>query len=206
MGSGLSYVPAMTAAMHHYPNSFGKASGFAAAGFGAGVAVLPLSIHTIAPFFKTLPKYLGPVSEHDAYSIGDKLFAAVNEFPVEVIVAASDTVNHIAEGLYVVGSGASGISQSIAVTALLTSAVLFGTTKAFHYPTINTNPEDSLNSSIDANTEEENQQKVIATTTTLLPTLKDMQLLGAACVFTAVAGACLGPLATQICEVSYVMR
>ena len=66
-----------------------------------------------------MPEYLGPAGSVTTKAVDGKLFADVNGALVEVVQAGTAELSKLpyvlSEGLYVVGSGATGAAEALAV-------------------------------------------------------------------------------------------
>jgi MFS family permease len=118
-GIGLAYTPPLQALIDWFPDKKGLASGLALAGFGSGALLFTPLVQKLMSYFSKMPEYLGPAGTVETFLEGGKLFARTINGVKEVVLAnASDIAKlpyHMAEGLYVVGSGSTGAAAALAV-------------------------------------------------------------------------------------------
>lgn len=111
-GLGLAYTPPIQTLMQWFPDKRGTASGLAIAGFGSGALVFTPAAQALMKYFSKMPEYVGPTKDFALQNIDGKMFTEVNGNLVEVVEALSSDIAKLpydlAEGLYVVGSGATG--------------------------------------------------------------------------------------------------
>jgi MFS family permease len=111
-GLGLAYTPPIQTLMQWFPDKRGTASGLAIAGFGSGALVFTPLAQALMKHFAKLPEYVGPTKDFALQHIDGKMFTEVNGALVEVVEALSSDIAKLpydlSEGLYVVGSGATG--------------------------------------------------------------------------------------------------
>ena len=123
-GCGLGYISNVSNLIKFFPDRRGLATGLALMAFGGGAMVAaPLNEYLFSRF-KRLPEYLGPESAVKTVVEHGRRFADVGGTMREVLVAsASDvaTLPGVAEGVYVLGTGSSGVG-----TAFLALATGYG--------------------------------------------------------------------------------
>lgn len=121
-GLGLAYTPPIQTLMQWFPDKRGTASGLAIAGFGSGALVFTPIAQALMKHFAKLPEYVGPTQDFTLQHMDGKMFAEVNGNLVEVVEALSSDIAKLpydlAEGLYVVGSGATGGLNPITITCI----------------------------------------------------------------------------------------
>lgn len=133
MGAGLIYTHVVNSVMfgsRKYRK--GLAAGTSALGFGVGVTLLPTLVEKVALLFRKLPTYLGSSSEISTSIVAGKVYAAVDEVSIEVIeLKVNNTLDSLVEGVYVAGSGYSGLPEGIALVGSGCCALLYAT--KFYY-------------------------------------------------------------------------
>src|SRR5690606_29722826 len=115
-GLGLGYVSPVSTLIRWFPDRRGLATGMAIMGFGGGAIVgAPLKQIFIETFYQP-PTYLGTLAEVAPITQEGKRFAQVDGQQMEVVVVAASEVKAMIrpgpEGVYVVGSGSVGASQT----------------------------------------------------------------------------------------------
>lgn len=118
-GLGLGYVSPVSTLIKWFPDRRGMAAGMAIMGFGGGAIIgSPLKEHLIRTFYET-PVYLGKQEEVALITEGGKRYAFVNGQKKEVIVVAETERDRMIvrgeAGVYVVGTGNSGVAQTFFV-------------------------------------------------------------------------------------------
>ena len=131
MGFALGYLTPFTTIMRWFPERRGLASGMAATSFGMGAVVGAPMIKYLLDKNFVAPTYLGPASEVTVQNRDGALYAAdASGKLVEVVVAAASDVKQLghslAEGVYVVGTGQTGV-----VPTMLTLAATYWVACAF---------------------------------------------------------------------------
>ncbi len=118
-GLGMGYIMPVPTLISWFPHRRGMATGLAIMGFGGGAMIgAPLQEFLIRTFYQA-PQYLGAADAVPLVTQGGRRFAEVSGRMVEVVAAnAADAANMIVpglEGVYVVGSGATGAAQTFLV-------------------------------------------------------------------------------------------
>jgi len=116
-GYGCAYTPPIQALINWFPDKKGLASGLVIGGFGSGALFFTPAITAMATKFSTLPTYLG--SSLEVVVENGRQFAKVGGQVQEVVYAtAADLAklpyDGLLEGFYVVGSGNTGVTASLA--------------------------------------------------------------------------------------------
>jgi MFS family permease len=138
LGLGLSYTPPVQTLMQWFPDKKGLASGLTIAGFGSGALVYTPIAQYLMKHFAKMPEYLGPANEFVTQVVDGKLFADVNGALVEVVRAGTAELAKIPyslpEGLYVVGTGATGAAETLALMGGVYFSVLLASALAIRKP------------------------------------------------------------------------
>ena len=116
IGLGLGYVSPVSTLIRWFPDRRGMATGMAIMGFGGGAMIAKLSIDKLLATFYRVPEYLGSVDSLNLITEGGRRFVEISGSMVEVVVVrASEVSRMIVEsepGVYIVGTGSSGASQT----------------------------------------------------------------------------------------------
>lgn len=115
IGLGLAYVSPVSTLIRWFPDRRGMATGMAIMGFGGGAMIgAPLKTYLLSVFYEA-PQYLGKVADVNLITESGRRFAEVAGERLEVVVAtAADMAKTpIAgpEGVYVVGTGSTGVGS-----------------------------------------------------------------------------------------------
>ena len=128
---GLMYLSRVTTIMKWFPDRRGLATGLALSAFGTGAAVAPALIHTTMGLFAMPPDYVGPVvtsrddSSNDAVVslstladgtqvVADHSVLGEPGTPVVVATEADAAAWNLPSGAYVLGTGDTGTSKTLA--------------------------------------------------------------------------------------------
>jgi len=124
LANGWAYVPPVATLLKWFPDRKGFAAGICVLGYGgAAMIAAPLFTKLVAQF-RRLPEYLGPEHSVNLVNDGGKLFAEYGGNLREVVVATSKDIiqtgfDGIADaGVYVVGTGATGVTEAFACLGL----------------------------------------------------------------------------------------
>ena len=114
-GLGLAYVSPVSTLLRWFPDKRGMATGMAIMGFGGGAMIgAPLKTWLLSVFYEA-PQFLGKVADVPLITEAGRRFAQVAGERVEVVVASAADMAKLpvpgAEGVYVVGTGDTGISS-----------------------------------------------------------------------------------------------
>ena len=200
VGAGLAYAPVMQAAMAGRPRGQkGLAVGSTALGFGLGVGMLPVCVDWVASSFRTVPSFLGPAAEANTAMFGGKLFAMVDNLPIEA-VESTGALDSIAQGLYIVGTGSSGLSETMALIGAAGAAVSYFAANRFIPTTVSAPYSEEKENRSDVTSSGEiivNKQNTGRPVST-----KDFHLLGLSAMALTAAGTCMfslaNPLVTEV--------
>ena len=155
-GIGLGYVSPVATLIRWFPDRRGLAAGMAIMGFGGGAIIgVPLKEFLIRTFFEA-PQYLGPVSDVELVTEQGRRYANVSGESVEVVVAsASDVANMFApaaEGVYVVGTGATGAAPTFIALALIYFTAMAIASLLIRIPPLTWQPGGRMENEITADT------------------------------------------------------
>jgi MFS family permease len=144
-GLGLGYVSPVSTLIRWFPDRRGMATGMAIMGFGGGAMIgAPLKGYLIRTFYRA-PEYLGTVDNVDLVTEAGKRFADVAGSLVEVVVVgANDVANMIVpgpEGVYVVGTGSTGVAETFVALGILYFVVMMIAAFAYRLPAEGWKPE-----------------------------------------------------------------
>jgi len=128
IGYGCAYTPPIQALIDWFPDRKGLASGIVIAGFGSGALFFTPMMNMLTNKFCSLPTYLG--NSLDIVVEGGKQFAKIGGELQEVVYATSGDLlklpyEGLAEGFYLVGSGNTGVSASLAAIGAMYAATVF---------------------------------------------------------------------------------
>lgn len=137
-GLGLGYVSPVSTLIRWFPDRRGMATGLAIMGFGGGAMIgAPLKEFFLRSFYRA-PDYLGPTDAVTLVTEGGRRFAEVSGVLREVVVAGAADVRGMTvpgpEGVYVVGTGASGVAQTFLVLGLIYLVVMLLAAFSYRLP------------------------------------------------------------------------
>lgn len=161
-GLGLGYVSPVSTLIKWFPDRRGMAAGMAIMGFGGG-AILgsPLKEHLIRTFYES-PTYLGRQEEVPLVTEGGKRFAMVDGQKKEVIVIAENERERMIvrgeAGVYVVGTGNSGVAQAFFVLGILYFTIMIAAAFSYRLPAPDWKP-----AGWEPPSEEETRRKMMST-------------------------------------------
>lgn len=138
IGLGLGYVSPVSTLIRWFPDRRGMAAGIAIMGFGGGAMVgTPLKESLLKTFFVT-PQYLGTVNEVALETRDGRRYAELNGSPREVIVLTAAEANQLRvkcePGVYVVGTGRTGIVQTFLALAGIYFVVMIVAAFSYRIP------------------------------------------------------------------------
>jgi len=120
-GIGIAYVPPLAALIKWFPDRRGMATGMAIMGFGGAAMVATPILESLLTTFSRAPTCLGHVDSLDLITKDGVRFADVGGKMVEVVVpSAGDIANSqftdlAPDSAYVVGSGKSGVAETLGI-------------------------------------------------------------------------------------------
>ena len=145
IGLGLGYVSPVSTLIRWFPDRRGMATGMAIMGFGGGAMIAKLSIDKLLEKFYKAPEYLGETSSLELITEAGRRFVEVSGNLTEVVVV---TANDIAKmivpsdpGVYIVGTGSSGASQTFLFLGIVYFVVMTIAAFSYRVPAENWKPE-----------------------------------------------------------------
>ena len=162
VGLGLGYVSPVSTLIRWFPDRRGMAAGLAIMGFGGGALIAaPMNEALIRHFYEP-PTYLGTVEQVVLTTEDGKRLARVDGTQQEVVVIGPREVKSMirpgAEGVYVVGTGRTGIAATFFVLSGLYAAVMLVAAFAYRIPAVGWQPEGW-----DAAAAEKKKRKLVTT-------------------------------------------
>ena len=127
-GLGLGYVSPVSTLIRWFPDRRGMAAGMAIMGFGGGAMIgTPMKEYFIRLFYRA-PEYLGTQSQVELVTEAGRRFSEVGGVLQEVVIIGSSGVRDMTlpgpEGVYVVGSGATGVAEAFILIGLIYLTVM----------------------------------------------------------------------------------
>jgi MFS family permease len=137
-GLGLGYVSPVSTLIRWFPDRRGMATGMAIMGFGGGAIIgAPLKRYFMQMFYQA-PDYLGTSDQVTLITEAGRRFVAVAGERLEVVVAgASDVAAMLIpgpEGVYVVGTGSTGVTQTFMALGLIYFVVILIAAFSYRIP------------------------------------------------------------------------
>lgn len=152
LANGLAYTPPISTLTKWFPERKGLASSLCLVGYGAGALVAAPLIQNLLKYFAKLPTYVGSVVDGSVkiiYQNGKPFvnMAGIDAVPdvsalKEVVLVGQSALPigsfpNLAEGAYLVGTGNTGIGETLAALGLL-----YGSLMAFSATRFKTPPPD----------------------------------------------------------------
>lgn len=161
-GLGLGYVSPVSTLIRWFPDRRGMAAGMAIMGFGGGAIIgSPLKEHLIRSFYEA-PVYVGKQDEVPLVTKDGRRFAEVNGQIKEVVVVAENERDRMIvrgdAGIYVVGTGNSGVAQTFFVLGGIYFAIMVLAAFSYRIPAPGWTPPGWTPPS-----EEETRRKMVST-------------------------------------------
>ena len=152
-GLGLGYISPVSTLIRWFPYRRGMATGLAIMGFGGGAIIgAPLQEFLIRLFYET-PRYLGPADAVSLVTDQGRRFAELGGRMVEVVVVGASEVSGMivpeVEGVYVVGTGGTGATQSFITLGVIYFIVMLASSFLYRVPAEGWTPPDPTEGSID---------------------------------------------------------
>ncbi len=121
-GLGLGYVSPVSTLIKWFPDRRGMATGLAIMGFGGGAIIgTPLKEALMKSFYEP-PRHLGTVEDVELTTDEGRRFASVDGQSREVVVVGKNETSQmlvqVPEGVYVVGTGRTGVAETFFVLGL----------------------------------------------------------------------------------------
>ena len=116
IGLGLGYVSPVSTLIKWFPDRRGMATGLAIMGFGGGAIIgAPLKESLMASYYQP-PRYLGTVESVELKTESGRRFANVDGQSREVVIVGKNETSQMLvkgnEGVYVVGTGRTGVAET----------------------------------------------------------------------------------------------
>jgi MFS family permease len=145
-GLGLGYVSPVSTLIRWFPDRRGMAAGMAIMGFGGGAMIgAPMKQFFLNLFYRA-PDYLGATDAVPLITETGRRYAEVTGTLREVIVAGPADVRSMAipgpEGVYVVGTGASGVAETFLVIGVIYLVVMLLAAFSYRLPAPGWQPAD----------------------------------------------------------------
>ena len=143
-GLGLGYVSPVSTLIRWFPDRRGMAAGLAIMGFGGGAIIAtPLKEFLIRSFYRA-PEYLGTVGEIPLQTEKGRRFAEIAGRMREVVIVGTNDVSQMLvpgpEGVYVVGTGCTGIAETFFVLGIVYFCIMLGAAFSYRIPAPNWKP------------------------------------------------------------------
>ena len=137
-GLGLGYVSPVSTLIRWFPDRRGMAAGMAIMGFGGGAMIgTPMKEYFIRLFYRA-PEYLGTQSQVELVTEAGRRFAEVGGVLREVVIVGATEARDMTlpgpEGVYIVGSGATGVAEAFILIGLIYLAVMLIAAFSYRLP------------------------------------------------------------------------
>eukprot|EP01046_Picozoa_sp_COSAG06_P010073 COSAG06_NODE_542_length_14469_cov_39.223591_7_plen_620_part_00 len=150
LAMGWAYVPPLANVIRWFPDKKGFASSAVVVGYGAGALIAAPVFYNMLKTFQTVPEYLGTTSEIELINREGRMFASTGEAGAdagsaitEVVVATAADIKAagfmgIPEGVYVVGTGSTGGSETFGLMGLAYAGIIASTAYMHRLPRADT--------------------------------------------------------------------
>ena len=137
-GLGLGYVSPVSTLIRWFPDRRGMAAGMAIMGFGGGAMIgAPMKAYFLKLFYRA-PEYLGATDTVELVTRAGRRFVEVSGSLQEVVVAGVADVRNMTlpgpEGVYVVGTGATGVAETFLIIGLVYLIVMLAAAFSYRLP------------------------------------------------------------------------
>ncbi len=144
-GLGLGYVSPVSTLIRWFPDRRGMATGMAIMGFGGGAMIgAPLKEYFIHLYYRP-PEFLGSIDQVKLVTEAGKRLAEVGgKLQEVVVVTAKDVSNMIVpgpEGVYLVGTGSTGVAQTFFTLGIIYLVVMLIASFSYRIPAEDWKPE-----------------------------------------------------------------
>ncbi len=145
IGLGLGYVSPVSTLIKWFPDRRGMATGLAIMGFGGGAIIgAPLKESLMKAYYQP-PSYLGTIDQVELKTESGRRFATVNGQSHEVVVIGKSEVSQLLvkapEGVYVVGTGRTGIAETFFTLGLGYFVVILIAAFSYRLPAVDWKPQ-----------------------------------------------------------------
>ena len=138
IGLGLGYVSPVSTLIRWFPDRRGMAAGLAIMGFGGGAIIAAPMNEALIRYFYEAPDHLGQTEQVPLGTEGGRRFAEVDGQQREVVVIVPQEIKDMivpgSAGVYVVGTGRTGIAETFFVLSALYTVVMLIATFAYRVP------------------------------------------------------------------------
>jgi MFS family permease len=140
ISNGWAYVPSVSTLVKWFPDRKGFASGMCILGYGGGALVAAPLFTYFLEKFRQVPEYLGPVGALELINEKGRMFANTADGLRECVVATAADVQisgfgGLADaGVYAVGTGCTGIAETLAILGTGYGATMTAAAFAFRLP------------------------------------------------------------------------
>lgn len=137
-GLGLGYVSPVSTLIRWFPDRRGMAAGIAIMGFGGGAMVgTPLKEYLLKTFF-VAPQYVGRFDDISLETRDGRRYATVDGYSREVVVLAEGEAKQLPitcePGVYIVGTGRTGIVETFLTLAAIYFVVMIVAAFSYRIP------------------------------------------------------------------------
>jgi MFS family permease len=146
-GLGLGYVSPVSTLVRWFPDRRGMATGMAIMGFGGGALIAtPLKEYLLKQFYRA-PDYLGTQDslEHAvANQAGVQGAMLAGQWREVLVLSAHESAaraDHAAAGVYLVGTGSTGVGETFVVLGIVYFLVMLAAALAYRLPAPDWKPE-----------------------------------------------------------------
>lgn len=144
IGLGLGYVSPVSTLIKWFPDRRGMATGLAIMGFGGGAIIgAPLKEALMEAYYQP-PRYLGSVESVELKTDLGRRFANVDGESREVVVVGKNEISQMLvpgqEGVYVVGTGRTGVAETFFTLGLGYFVVILIAAFSYRLPAANWKP------------------------------------------------------------------
>jgi len=144
VGLGLGYVSPVSTLIRWFPDHRGMAAGLAIMGFGGGALIAAPMNEALIRHFYAAPEYLGKADQVALSTEKGRRLAEVDGHKQEVVVIGPREIKEMIvpgpEGVYLVGTGRTGIAATFFVLSGLYTAVMLVAAFAYRIPAADWQP------------------------------------------------------------------
>ncbi|WP_050526851.1 OFA family MFS transporter [Pseudorhodobacter aquimaris] len=142
-GLGLGYVSPVSTLLRWFPDRRGMATGMAIMGFGGGAMIAAPIKGWLLGLFSKAPEYLGTQDVVATMVENGRVFAQTAAGQVEVVIASAAQAADFGgqAGIYVIGTGETGASQTFLTLGIVYFVVMILAAFQYRVPAKNWKPE-----------------------------------------------------------------